>query len=187
MIDTEFDSEHNMFSWVKDLKKEKYECEWAQKIAALLVEEDNSWKKTELLVDNLGSKHEKKITTAPEANDRKADTPLLLATKNNSTDIVELILKRRPQAVDHVDKDGRNILHLAILHRRYEIIEIVEKLDYAMERLSGKLDKNYNTLLHMVGQKVDDLKEDVMHPAKELQQDQHLYEVSVCIYYIMYP
>ncbi|KAI7731509.1 hypothetical protein M8C21_033106 [Ambrosia artemisiifolia] len=111
-----------------------------------------------------------------EKLDHTADTPLLLATIHNSTEIVREILNIYPQAVEHVDKEGHNILHLAILHRRYEIIDMVEEMEYPLTRLRGRVDKNYNTLLHMVGLKVDDLKEDIKHPAQELKEDQRLYK-----------
>ncbi|KAI3818883.1 hypothetical protein L1987_12704 [Smallanthus sonchifolius] len=187
LIDADVDVLKKEFFFFKKLKKEKHACEWALKIAALLIKEDNSWEKTESWTNNRGSKiheyarsmstakPEQKITTVSEANYHKPDTPLLLATKHDSTEIVREILNRYPQAVEHVDKDGRNILHLAILYRRYEIIDIVEEMEYPLDRLRGRLDKNYNTLLHMVGQKVDELKEDVKHPAEQLKDDQRLY------------
>ncbi|KAJ0637002.1 putative ankyrin repeat-containing domain-containing protein [Helianthus annuus] len=170
---------------IKRLKKEKYASEWALKLAVLLIEKDNSWKMTESWTENRGSRfrdykaEQKTITTLEGSHDLNADTPLLLATRFDSTDIVKEILRMYPQAVEHVDKEGHSVLHLAILHRRIEIIDIVENMKFPLERLRGKLDKNYNTLLHMVGYKEDHLKEDIRHPAKELKDDQLLYKVIV--------
>ncbi|KAJ0668450.1 putative ankyrin repeat-containing domain, PGG domain, ankyrin repeat-containing domain superfamily [Helianthus annuus] len=167
---------------IKRLKKEKYASEWALKLAVLLIEKDNSWKMTESWTENRGSRfrdykaEQKTITTLEGSHDLNADTPLLLATRFDSTDIVKEILRMYPQAVEHVDKEGHSVLHLAILHRRIEIIDIVENMKFPLERLRGKLDKNYNTLLHMVGYKEDHLKEDIRHPAKELKDDQLLYK-----------
>ncbi|MFS8019704.1 putative ankyrin repeat-containing domain-containing protein [Helianthus anomalus] len=60
--------------------------------------------------------------------DLKPLTPLLLATINGCIEIVEEILIVYPQAIDHIDHDGRNVLSLAILHRHIEIIDLVDKL-----------------------------------------------------------
>ncbi|KAL7604503.1 ankyrin repeat-containing protein At5g02620 [Lactuca sativa] len=189
VIDTDIEYEgYLMFRYLKKLRKQKHACEWAMKIAQLLIKEDNSWEKTESWTDMRGSKfheygkststvkQEKKISIAHEVDYHKPDTPLLLATKHDSTEIVKEILKVYPQAVEHVDKDGRTILHLAILHRRHKIIDVVEDMNYPLERLRGRLDKNFNTLLHMVGQRVDELAEDVKHPAQQLKDDQRLYK-----------
>lgn len=174
----------------RKLRKEKHVVEWAFKIAELLIKEDNSWEKTESWTNKQGSKlHEygrstsivkleQKIAIPHEASLYKANTPLLLATVHDSTEIVRKILKIYPQAVEHVDKDGYNILHLAILYRRLEVIDVIEDMEYPLERLRGKLDNNFNTLLHMVGQKVNQLKHDVKHPSKELKDDQRLYKVT---------
>ncbi|XP_022024426.1 ankyrin repeat-containing protein ITN1-like [Helianthus annuus] len=151
------------------------------KIANLLIKEDNSWEKTASWTDSgrcmSKLKPDQMITTAAEVKlFHTADTPLLLATIHDSTEIVREILNIYPQAVEHVDKEGHNILHLAIWHRRYEIIDMVEEMEYPLTRLRGRLDSNYNTLLHMVGHKVDDMKEDIKHPAQELKEDQRLYK-----------
>ncbi|KAI3765288.1 hypothetical protein L2E82_15318 [Cichorium intybus] len=185
VIDADIEVKERMLTFFKKLRKEKHGYEWAMKIAQLLIKADNSWERTESWTDRRGTKfHEYGKTTStvkqeqkiPIDLDYKPDTPLLLATINGSTEIVEEILKKYPQAVEHVDKDGHNILHLAILHRRHDIIDIVEDMNYPLERLRGRLDKNFNTLLHMVGYKVEELNEDVKHPAEELKEDQRLYK-----------
>ncbi|KAL4585377.1 hypothetical protein LXL04_009996 [Taraxacum kok-saghyz] len=198
LIDSDVDDDNWMHTFSKKLRKQKHSCEWAMKISRLLIKEDNSWEKTESWTDRRGSKlheygkttsinkanghigmvkHEPKIPLiAQEVTSHKPDTPLLLATIHDSTEIVKEILNMYPQAVEHVDKDGHNILHLAILHRRHKIIDIIEDMNYPLERLRGRLDKNFNTLLHMVGRKVDELKDDVKHPAEELKDDQRLYK-----------
>ncbi|KAK1412366.1 hypothetical protein QVD17_33564 [Tagetes erecta] len=189
LVDANVDDQESKFSFIRGLKKEKHSCEWAMKLATLLIKSDNSWEDTESWTDNRGSKfHEYRTTTlsaeenmitatTQEADDfNKAQTPLLLATINDSTVIVREILRLYPQAVEHVDKHGHNILHLAIMHRRYSIIDVVEEMKYPLDRLRGRLDKNYNTLLHMVGCKVDELKEDVKHPAQQLKEDQRLFK-----------
>ncbi|GKC00234.1 putative ankyrin repeat-containing domain, PGG domain, ankyrin repeat-containing domain superfamily protein [Tanacetum coccineum] len=189
VLDADIENKETVFFFLRKIWKQKHAHEWAYKIAKLLIEEDNSWEVTESWTDKRVTKllahggttstlvpPEHKMILAKHGKFHKPDTPLLLATIHGSTEIVREILLRYPQAVEHVDEDGHNILHLAILHRRHKVIDVVEDMEYPLERLRGRVDKSYNTLLHMVGQKVDELKEDVQDPAQELKIDQRLYK-----------
>nr|GEY62856.1 ankyrin repeat-containing protein At5g02620-like [Tanacetum cinerariifolium] len=189
VLDADIENKETVFFFLKKIWKQKHAHEWAYKITKLLIEEDNSWELTASWTDKRVTKllahggttstrvpPEHKIILDKHAKFHKPDTPLLLATIHGSTEIVREILLRYPQAVEHVDEDGHNILHLAILYRRHKVIDVVEDMEYPLERLRGRVDKSYNTLLHMVGQKVDELREDVKHPAEELKIDQRLYK-----------
>ena len=52
-------------------------------------------------------------------------TPLFLATKSGCIEIVKEILKIFPQAVEHIDNEGRTILHVAIKYRQLEFSILV--------------------------------------------------------------
>ncbi|KAL9992493.1 putative PGG domain, ankyrin repeat-containing domain superfamily [Helianthus debilis subsp. tardiflorus] len=106
----------------------------------------------------------------------KPDTPLLLATIHGCTEIVEEIVKVYPQAIEHIDHEGRNILSLAILHRRIEIIDLVDRLNIQKTRVRRNIDNYGNTLLHLVGEKVDNPTEDLKGPALVLQEDALLFK-----------
>ncbi|GJV65729.1 ankyrin repeat-containing protein [Tanacetum coccineum] len=108
----------------------------------------------------------------------RPDTPLLLATIHGCTEIVEEILKVYPQAVEHIDHDGRNILSLAILHRRIEIIDLVDRMRIQKQRVRRNIDNYGNTLLHLVGERVDEQNEELKGPALVLQEDTLLFKVS---------
>lgn len=114
------------------------------------------------------------------------DSPLILATKSGCTEIVKKILQMYPQAVEHIDKDGRDILHVAIQYRRMEIYKVVINMKYPLMRLKGEIDNLGNSILHMVGQKVEDQKAevDIRSPALILRDDLLLFEVNDRLYWI---
>lgn len=143
-------------------KKQRYNS--ALQLAKFLIERDNSWENTESAMDESKPKTHKyggpstsslehaPTATGPEIIPKEnTETPLILATKSGCNEIVEEILERYPQAVEHVDDEGRNILHVAIKYRRLEIFDIVEKMEVPMMRLIRKIDNNGNSILHMVG------------------------------------
>ncbi|KAM0056641.1 putative ankyrin repeat-containing domain, PGG domain, ankyrin repeat-containing domain superfamily [Helianthus debilis subsp. tardiflorus] len=179
LIDADFEDANTMFPWLRKIKKEKYQCEWATKLVNVLVKEDTSWRMTESYIKKGRSKvhlygKSKSIDIAEQ--DLKPLTPLLLATINGCIEIVEEILRVYPQAVDHIDHDGRNILSLAILHRRIEIIDLVDKLKTQKLRVRRKIDNYGNTLLHLVAEKEDEVTEDLKGPALVLQEDTLLFK-----------
>ncbi|KAK3017732.1 hypothetical protein RJ639_003088, partial [Escallonia herrerae] len=117
--------------------------------------------------------HEK----SQEMNEKVAETPLILATKSGCTVIVEEILRKYPQAVEHVDAEGHNILHVAIKYRHIKVFNIVERMGIPMTRLIRKIDDNGNSILHYVGIKAEDHgTEDMRSPAMLLQEDLLLFE-----------
>ncbi|CAL5408276.1 unnamed protein product [Camellia sinensis] len=107
-----------------------------------------------------------------------AETPLFLATKLGIIEIVEQILKKYPQAAEHIDHHGRNILHIAIKYRQIHIFDFLEKkMEISMMRLIQKIDNNGNSVLHTVALRPDGYKDEKMRsPALVLQEDLLLFE-----------
>ncbi|KAI7734362.1 hypothetical protein M8C21_026977, partial [Ambrosia artemisiifolia] len=182
VIDVDSEDTDGMFPWLTKIKKEKQQCEFAMKLVKVLVKADKSWELTESLIKKNRSKvhsygKSQSIGIAEqEPQVMKPVTPLLLATIYGCTEIVEEILKVYPQAIDNFDHDGRNILSLAILHRRIEIIDLMDRLKFLKLRVRRKADNYGNTLLHLVAEKVDKTTEELKGPAIVLQEDTLLYE-----------
>ncbi|XP_074379866.1 uncharacterized protein LOC141721033 [Apium graveolens] len=80
----------------------------------------------------------------------KPPTPLILATKYGCLGIALEMIKEHPQTVEQVDREYGSILHLAIKYRRIEIFNEVEKMKMQMRKLVRLLDKDRNSILHMV-------------------------------------
>ncbi|KAL7213609.1 hypothetical protein ACSBR2_016189 [Camellia fascicularis] len=171
---------------------QKYQS--AVRLAKFLIERDTSWEDTETVlnmgmskthkygvasissVQSLGEEH--KTETSHVMNKPKtAETALFLATKSGILEIVKEILDVYPQAVEHIDDDGRSILHVAIKYRQIHIFDLVEKMEIPMRRLIRKIDNNGNSILHMIGRKRNvHFDEDMRSPALILQEDLLLFE-----------
>lgn len=98
-------------------------------LADILIPKDTSWTITKSVVDQRETKNveENKYEIKEKTEKEKAlekkkaekqQTPLLLATQTGCFEIVKKILEVHPQAVEHIDEDGRCILHIAIKYRR---------------------------------------------------------------------
>uniref|UniRef100_A0A2N9FAI5 PGG domain-containing protein n=1 Tax=Fagus sylvatica TaxID=28930 RepID=A0A2N9FAI5_FAGSY len=105
-------------------------------------------------------------------------TPLFLATKSGCIEIVKEILEIYPQAVEHIDNEGRTILHVAIKYRQLEVFKLVLKMEEVpMRWLLRRLDNDGNSILHMVGIKIDGyVPEKMRGPALELQEEMLWFE-----------
>ncbi|GFZ03248.1 hypothetical protein Acr_15g0018560 [Actinidia rufa] len=159
--------------------------ESAMRFAKFLIERDTSWEVTEPAIDT--SKPQIHYDRVPstfhvqaageEKKTRASETALLLATKKGILEIAEKILTVYPQAVEHIDDQGHNILHKAIMFRQIGILNLVDKLQIPTTRLVRKIDNKGNTILHMVGIKEDNYDEkDMRSPALLLRENLLLFE-----------
>ncbi|KAI3718671.1 hypothetical protein L6452_19550 [Arctium lappa] len=165
----------------------KYET--VVELARFLIERDTTWEETESALDksklkthrygrmSVSLQGQMSITEQETTIVDIAETPLFLATKSGCTEIVKRILEMYPQAVEHIDDEGRNILHVAIKYRQIQIFDMVEKMETPMTRLVRKIDNEGNSILHMVGIKeAEDGYKDMRSPALVLQEDMLLFE-----------
>ncbi|KAG5545372.1 hypothetical protein RHGRI_017747 [Rhododendron griersonianum] len=166
--------------------KQNQRYESALTLAKFLIKKDTSWMATKAVedwdqtkyhtyggVDPSSSSPEQKI----EKKQKPVATPLFLAIKFGCVEIVKEILSEYPWAVEHIDHDGRTILHRAIKYREMQIMEIVARMEVPMRRLVRKVDRHNNTILHMVGEKTDDpVVPVVQSPAFLLQDNLLLFE-----------
>ncbi|KAK2995492.1 hypothetical protein RJ640_000775 [Escallonia rubra] len=148
---------------------EKMNIEQAWSLAKFLISKDVSSENTGSTSlsdgESLGKPHQADLST------------LLLAAKSGNAEIVEVILRRFPHAVENIDGRGRNILHVAIQYHHIRVLDIVEKMEFPMPRLVRNLDRDGNSILHMVGIKTtDDKLEDMQTPALLLQENLLLFE-----------
>jgi hypothetical protein len=167
-------------------QEERYKS--AVKLAKFLIETDTSWEATYPGIDQNKPRLHKYggHTPKPETpmsslgqGEGETGTPLFLATKSGCVEIVEEILKKYPQAVEHIDEKGRNILHLAIKYRQLKIFELLAKEGVPMKRLVRKIDREGNSILHTVGLKIRDYVPEKMEgPALELQEELIWFEVE---------
>ncbi|XP_059660948.1 ankyrin repeat-containing protein At5g02620-like [Cornus florida] len=158
------------YAWVwkvplwEAIRKEMLKYESAEKLAHFLVELDNtSWKLKQtnhLEVEPSENQNNGWTSISSSSASFKIDgeksnsteTPLFLAIKAGCVDIVEMILQLYPQAVEHVDGNGCNILHIAIKYRQLWVFDVLHQVGIPWRRLIVRRDRDLNTILHMVGQ-----------------------------------
>ncbi|KAI8000045.1 hypothetical protein LOK49_LG09G00219 [Camellia lanceoleosa] len=175
-------------------KNKKYES--ALELAEFLIAKDTSWHVTLSAINQCKPKCHRygKFSSASQGQSTdveglqastthgnkagNAETPLFLATKLGIIEIVEQILKKYPQAAEHIDHHGRNILHIAIKYRQIHIFDFLEKkMEISMMRLLQKIDNNGNSVLHTVALRPNGYKDEKMRsPTLVLQEDLLLFE-----------
>ena len=86
-----------------------------------------------------------------ERNHQKSYHPLLEAASNGIVEIFDKMIESYPQVIEYISNDEKNILHVAIGHRQWDIFNRVKNMEVIMKcRLASRIDKNGNTLLHHV-------------------------------------
>ncbi|CAI9265536.1 unnamed protein product [Lactuca saligna] len=176
---------------LKNIKEKQLVIDSTKELATLLIENDASWEETKPMpTQNRVKLHRYRGGSTPSENVSTGtnnkinvtlptpDSPLILATKSGCTYIVKEILRVYSQAVELIDKDGRNILNVAIQYRRMEIYKAVIEMKYPLMTLRDTIDNEGNSLLHMVAMKATDqlVEMDFRYPAHELKDDLLLFE-----------
>ena len=120
--------------------------------------------------------------------DKKSnENALFLATMSNIQEIVQEVLNFRPQALKHTNKEGMNILHVAIIYRHIYIFNMVIEHELLSRRLLSASDDEGNSVLHMVSQKrKSETSEKMQSPALQLRDELLLFEVCFDIYIYIY-
>ncbi|RXH85868.1 hypothetical protein DVH24_016921 [Malus domestica] len=101
-------------------------------------------------------------------------TPLIIATVKGTLSIVKEILEQHPQAVEHINKNEHNILHVAIKHRQKAILKLIKSKPSVMSRLNERIDCDGNTVLHQAADRSYysiSLSQNLIGPAMQLQAE----------------
>ncbi|XP_048425686.1 uncharacterized protein LOC103952033 isoform X2 [Pyrus x bretschneideri] len=180
--------------------KEKKNKKSLKKLIGLLVELDDPYwlitnKNTKIRTISLGTKSDttngdnggdktesdrcekdKEVTKLKKEarNEVYNTTPLLIATITGFLPIVQEILEQRPQAVEQVNENERNILHLAIKHRKKEILDLIQSKPTLMSKLKKRIDHTGNTILHQAADRTYysiALSQKLIGPAMQLQEE----------------
>lgn len=112
--------------------------------------------------------------------------PLLEAARGNAYEVVDEILSRSPQAIYWKDKNGFNIIHLAVIHRSEKIYNLIYDNYVNVDRRSlykEQLDSSDNNILHLVGRlapsnKLKSRRGAALQLQRELQWSQELKKLA---------
>ncbi|XP_039034503.1 protein ACCELERATED CELL DEATH 6-like isoform X1 [Hibiscus syriacus] len=139
---------------IDGIRAEKRMHESAVKLAKILVRTDSSWFDTHEPVEEdtvcLERMEEEKVksSAAPDVESPpEPDTPLFTAARAGIVEVVTEILTVYPQAIDHINRKGQNVLHVAIMHRQYKVYDVLRDKEEA-KRLVRGIDNHGCTILH---------------------------------------
>lgn len=108
-------------------------------------------------------------------------TPLLIAASQGIVEILNEMLRQHPQAIEHVNSNEENLLHVAIAHRQLQIFHRLKGMEVIMRcRLVSRIDVKGYTILHHVGDLSKRSGEAIVAagPALQLQDELKWLEVS---------
>ncbi|XP_042515655.1 uncharacterized protein LOC122089941 [Macadamia integrifolia] len=74
---------------------------------------------------------------------------LALAARNGIVEIVDVILEECPWAIEFVDENGKNILHLAAEYRQVGIFKLLKSRGILITKMAADVDYQGNTALHL--------------------------------------
>ncbi|KAL5842427.1 hypothetical protein ACOSQ3_013030 [Xanthoceras sorbifolium] len=131
------------FSAVRKIWEENREHKFACELAQKLVKKDKSWEDSIMQFVFFRPREVKKDEEEPE-------TPLFAAIRTGNAELVKLILKEHPQAIELINHRNQNILHMAAIYRQKEIFDIVKTKEIPMRRLARRIDEKGYTILHSV-------------------------------------
>ncbi|KAG5234695.1 hypothetical protein OIU76_025982 [Salix suchowensis] len=108
----------------------------------------------------------------------KKEMPLFTATRRGVKEIVDLIIKRHPHAMDKRDKMNRSVLDVAVMYRQRKIFDIiVDEKELPLARMRRVVDKSGNTLLHHVADMKKNIGVTKPGPALQLQEEWKWFEL----------
>ncbi|KMZ73463.1 hypothetical protein ZOSMA_148G00110 [Zostera marina] len=81
--------------------------------------------------------------------DNKHKPPIHVAAVMGHVGVVKSILESRPDACELVDDRGRNFLHVAVKHKRINVVKYVIEEDELRDLLTNQQDNNGDTSLHL--------------------------------------
>ena len=112
------------------------------KLATILAQIDKTWMSKAQIKDLVREDGPPPLITS------SSDTPLISAARNGITEIVEIILKRYPQAIECRNDRLENILHVAARYRRKKILDLLQHFQVPVLRLKRLININHDTILH---------------------------------------
>ncbi|KAF8380688.1 hypothetical protein HHK36_028178 [Tetracentron sinense] len=138
-----------LFAKIYDAKQKH---QFAMKLAKCLIKREKKWRyhgdsgedRSDIrisgpLLENANMSNEK----------NRIKDPLFQATKLGIVEVVANILEDFPGAIAMLDENCKNILHLAVEHRQFEVFEFMKTKKFPIATMVLEVDKNGNTALHL--------------------------------------
>ncbi|GMP84330.1 hypothetical protein CsSME_00037895 [Camellia sinensis var. sinensis] len=114
-----------VFAWLREIDNAKQKHEFALALTKKLVNEESDW------------------------NHYSHTNLIVHATKNDIIELVKEILINFPYAAYSLDKNGKNILHIAIVQKDRILYDYLKKNVDHKDGMLSDVDNNGNTVLHL--------------------------------------
>ena len=112
---------------------------------------------------------------------KSSNNPIISAARNGITEIVEVILKRNPLAIEHRNKKNENILHIAARYRRIEILDLLQHLPVSISRFKILINADGDTILHQAAYLGEHKLRDRPGEALRLQSEIQWFKVLILL------
>ena len=109
-----------------------------------------------------------------------SNNPIISAARNGITEIVEVILKRNPLAIEHRKKKNENI-HIAARYRRIEILDLLQHLPVSISRFKILINADGDTILHQAAYLGEHKLRDRPGEALRLQSEIQWFKVLILL------
>ena len=109
-----------------------------------------------------------------------SNNPIISAARNGITEIVEVILKRNPLAIEHRKKKNENI-HIAARYRRIEILDLLQHLPVSISMFKILINADGDTILHQAAYLGEHKLRDRPGEALRLQSEIQWFKVLILL------
>nr|POF04620.1 ankyrin repeat-containing protein itn1 [Quercus suber] len=139
--------DHKGLPAIKRLWDRKKQQKRALILATILAVNYETWMVKKLEGERKEEDQSKK-DQQPSRSTSSSNNPIISAARNGITEMVEVILKRNPLAIEHRNKKNENILHIAARYRRIEILDLLQHLPVSISRFKILINADGDTILH---------------------------------------
>lgn len=165
---------------IKRLWHRKKQQKRALILATILAVNYETWMVKEL-EDERKKEDQNKKDQQPSRTTSSSISPIISAARNGITEIVEVILKRNPLAIEHRNKKNENILHIAARYRRIEILDLLQHLPVPISRLKILINADGDTILHQAAYLGEHKLRDRPGEALRLQSEIQWFKVLILL------
>ncbi|KAI7996293.1 hypothetical protein LOK49_LG10G02657 [Camellia lanceoleosa] len=129
-------------AWLREIDDAKQKHEFALALAKKLVNEESDWSHYSegKCLDSISKNSDKKT---------KLKNPIVHATENGIVELIEEILEILPDAAYSFDKNGKNILHIAVEQKERVLYDYLKKNVDHKDVMLSDVDNDGNTILHL--------------------------------------
>jgi hypothetical protein len=81
----------------------------------------------------------------------KHSSLLFVAAELGNVEFLTILLRSHPDLIWKIDSNNRNLFHISVLHRQESVFNLIYEIGAFKDMIALCVDKNQNTMLHLVG------------------------------------